>query len=129
MSWQASAWAVEQQEITYPTARHVLLCMANYADADGRAAFPSVLRLARDTGLSESAVRRSLRTLEKFLLIRRGSPAIVAAHIKRSDRRPASYDLLIARGSCVTPRETTRVSPNGVSLEPARGSCVTPDPP
>ncbi|MEC4511796.1 helix-turn-helix domain-containing protein, partial [Klebsiella pneumoniae] len=60
MSVQAMTWAIEQQDVREPNARHVLLCLANYADADGKAAFPSTARLEADTGLSESTIRRKL---------------------------------------------------------------------
>jgi len=105
--------------------------MANYANADGRSSFPSVLRLARDTGLSERAVQIHLRALETALLIRRGNPEIVAAHIKRKDRRPFTYDLLIPRGAQDSPREATGCTPrqNGVNMTTSRGARHAPDPP
>lgn len=131
MSWQACSWAIEQQEVTHHVARHVLLCLANYADAEGRAAFPSVLRLARDTGLSERAVQYQLRALEKAVLIRKGSRGIAAARITRGDRRPVVYDLLISRGAQDAPRSLTGCTPeqNGVHATTSRGARHAPDPP
>ena len=38
MSW---ALALPKQTLENPSARHVLLCLANYAGSDGRGAFPS----------------------------------------------------------------------------------------
>lgn len=93
MSIQAMAWAIEQQEITDSLARHVLLCLANYADNDGGAAFPSAATLAIDTGMSERSVRNKLDLLEQAGLIRKGNQAIVAAYIERGDRRPICFDL------------------------------------
>lgn len=131
MSIQAMAWAIEQREVTDPQSRLVLICLANYADAVGANAFPSISRLCGDTGLSESSVRRRLRELEERVMIGRGNQAISAAHIGRADRRPTVYDLIIPRGVSLTPRER-----NGVSGEPSRGvrkgstgcQSLTPDP-
>lgn len=142
MSIQAMAWAIEQQEVREPETQLVLMCLANYAGADGKNAFPSMLRLVRDTRLSESTVRRHLRKLETMSLIRRGNQAIVAAQIVRADRRPTVYDLVVSpvdksvdgmgeRGVSGTPREG-----NGVSAEASRGvktastgcQSLTPDP-
>src|SRR6185312_11905490 len=131
MSVQAMAWAIEQQEVREPETQLVLMCLANYAAADGANAFPSIQRLTRDSRLSESTVRRQLQKLEKMSLIRRGNQAITAAFIIRPDRRPTVYDLLMSRGVYGTPRE-----PNGVSAEALRGvkngptgcQSLTPDP-
>ena len=46
MSVQAMTWALEQQEVGEPHARHVLLCLANYAGSAGRGAFPSAATLS-----------------------------------------------------------------------------------
>ncbi|MDN8066189.1 helix-turn-helix domain-containing protein [Burkholderia vietnamiensis] len=138
MSVQAMTWAIEQQEIRDATARHVLLCLANYADADGKAAFPSTSRLEADTGLSESTIRRKLDVLEELGLIQKGNQAIVAAYIDRGDRRPVCYDMVMKkRGVVVTPGDERGVTvtgtgchgdANGVSLTSERGVTVTPNP-
>lgn len=124
------AWAIEQQEVTEPNARFVLIALANYTAQDGSNAFPSVLRLSRDTGLSERCVQRQLRVLVSAGLIRLGSRDLVAAKIKRADRRPVSYDLVIGRDDTDAPRSQTgcQVRPNGVTQRTERGDCVTPDP-
>ncbi|HDR9275357.1 TPA: helix-turn-helix domain-containing protein [Burkholderia vietnamiensis] len=138
MSVQAMTWAIEQQDIRDATARHVLLCLANYADADGKAAFPSTSRLEADTGLSESTIRRKLDVLEELGLIQKGNQAIVAAYIDRGDRRPVCYDMVMKkRGVVVTPGDERGVTvtgtgchgdANGVSLTSERGVTVTPNP-
>ncbi|WP_321921681.1 helix-turn-helix domain-containing protein [Burkholderia sp. BCC1998] len=138
MSVQAMTWAIEQQDIRDATARHVLLCLANYADADGKAAFPSTSRLEADTGLSESTIRRKLDVLEELGLIQKGNQAIVAAYIDRGDRRPVCYDMVMKkRGGVVTPGDERGVTvtgtgchgdANGVSLTSERGVTVTPNP-
>lgn len=126
------AWAIEQQETTDPVTRLVLMCLANYAAADGSAAFPSLARLSADTQLCERTVRYQLRKLEKLMLIRKGNSAIVAAHIARADRRPTCYELMMKpRGAPYAPRDSTGgiSRPNGGHLTTERGaSAGAPDP-
>lgn len=86
-------WAMEQQAVTDSLARHVLLCLANYADNAGKAAFPSAGTLATDTGMSVRSIHNKLELLEECGLIVKGNQAIVAAYIERGDRRPVCYDL------------------------------------
>lgn len=117
MSIQAVAWAIEQQEVIEPNVRLVLICLANCCGSPtGENAFPAIARLCRDSGLSESTVRRCLKQLEKASMIMRGNQAIAAAYIDRLDRRPVVYDLLMPRGVTQTPRKA-----NGVSNDPERG--------
>lgn len=99
------AWAIRQQEITEPAARHVLLCLANYASADGRNCFPSVATLSRDSGLSERTIRYKLDALLEAGLITLGNQAVVAAEYTRADRRPVNYNLNLERGASAAPRE------------------------
>lgn len=103
MSHQATTWAVRQQIVKDPTARHVLLCMANYAGVDGRDVYPSLSTLAMDTGLSVRTLQRKLDHLLELGVIRHGNPAVVAAAIPRADRRPPIYDLDMPRGDTVSP--------------------------
>lgn len=132
------AWAIEQQDIREASARHVLLCLANYADNNGKAAFPSAATLEADTGLSERTIRRKLDELEALGLIVKGNQAIVAAYIARGDRRPVCYDIAMKkRGVTVTGRAERGVTDdatgchgvtNGVSSATERGVTVTPNP-
>jgi hypothetical protein len=132
------AWAIEQQDVKDAHARHVLLCLANYADNNGKAAFPSTATLTEDTGMSESTIRRKLDMLEEIGLIVKGNQAVVAAYISRGDRRPVCYDMAMKkRPVTVTPRSERGVSeeptgcqpaPHGVSAESERGVTVTPNP-
>lgn len=122
-------WALEQQRVTDAPARHVLLCLANYAGPDGCGAFPSTATLARDTGLSERTVRAKLDALQAMGLIRPGNAAIVAAYIDRADRRPSCYDLLIGVQQ-MHPAGGTGCSSrtNGVQLTTPRGAGAAPNP-
>lgn len=142
MSVQAMTWALEQRLVTDPTARHVLLCLANYADKNGRGAFPSVASLADDTGLSPRTVQAKLRVLEEQGIVVEGNRAVAAAYINRRDRVPTCYDILMSRGEAAAPRTDERgESPapretptgcssqqNGVNLTTERGEGAAPNP-
>lgn len=106
MSVQAMTWALAIPKATLenPAARHVLLCLANYAGSDGRGAFPSAGTLSDDTGLSERTVRLKLDELCQAGWIAEGNQAIAAAYIDRCDRRPVVYDLQMKRGASAAPR-------------------------
>lgn len=130
MSVQAIGWALKQQEVTEPITRFVLVCLANYAGVDGDAIFVSLARLSLDSGLCERAIRIHIRKLEKASLLRRGNPAFAAAYIKRPDRRPTVYTLVMQRGASDAPRLPTGgmgVS-NGGHVVQERGACGAPDP-
>ena len=81
MSVQAMTWALEQRLVMAPTARHVLLCLANYADKAGRGAFPSANSLSEDTGLAVRTIRTALESLREAGAIRLGNQAIAAAYM------------------------------------------------
>lgn len=130
-------WALEQRVVVDATARHVLLCLANYAGKDGDAAFPSTTTLSKDTGLSIRTVRYKLDHLEEIGVIRKGKQAIAAAYIDRHDRRPVVYDLVIERGAAAAARsergandDATGCSSqhNGVQMTTERGAAAAPNP-
>ena len=73
--------------------KFVLVGLANHAGPDGTGAFPSVATLVRYTGLSERTVRTCLDRLAAEGIISPCDPGIVAARIKRADRRPQGWDL------------------------------------
>jgi hypothetical protein len=100
MSVEAISWALNLAPV--PTDRggqpssackFVLGGLANHAGPDGACAFPSVATLVRYTGLSERTVPTCLGRLEAEGIIRPCDPDIVAARIKRADRRPKGWDL------------------------------------
>lgn len=119
MSVQAMAWALQIPRTTLSdsSARHVLLCLANYAGTDGRGAFPSATTLSEDTGLSERTVRSKLELLRVSELIVPGNQALAAVYIERHDRRPVVYDLPIKRGANPAPR-VERGADNGTGCKP-----------
>jgi hypothetical protein len=71
----------------------VLVGLANHAGPDGTGALPSVATLVRYTGLAERTVRSCLDRLEAAGIIAPCDPDIIAARIKRADRRPQGWDL------------------------------------
>ena len=73
--------------------KFVLVGLANHAGPGGTGAFPSVATLARYTGLSERTVRTCLDRLAVEGTITPCDPAIVAARIKRADRRTQGWGL------------------------------------
>jgi hypothetical protein len=68
--------------------KFVFVGLANHAGPDGMGAFPSVATLVRYTGLSERTVRTCLDRRAAAGIIAPCDPDIVAARIKRPDRRP-----------------------------------------
>ncbi|MHB1873424.1 MAG: helix-turn-helix domain-containing protein [Streptosporangiaceae bacterium] len=103
MSVEAISWALNLAPVpvgrgSQPSsaAKFVLVGLANHAGPDGTGAFPSVATLVRYTGLSERTVWSCLDRLEACGLIRPCDPEIVAARIKRADRRPQGWDLDLA---------------------------------
>lgn len=137
MSVQAMTWALAQTDIKDPTARHVLLCLANYADKYGKAAFPSANSLSTDTGLSVRTIRYKLDFLEETGVITRGNQAIAAAYIDRHDRRPVVYDLRLERGAADALGEERGANEdatgcssqqNGVQMKTERGAPAAPNP-
>ncbi|MHC8366277.1 helix-turn-helix domain-containing protein [Pseudomonas sp. ZT5P21] len=132
MSW---ALSLPTQSLKDSSARHVLLCLANYAGSNGAGAFPSASTLAQDTGLSERTVRYKLDDLEKSGLIQKGNQAIAAVHIDRHDRRPVVYDLQLSRGANPAPRTKRGADDatgcnsqqNGVQPGTERGAAAAPN--
>lgn len=125
-------WAMDLplERLESATARHVLLVLANYADQEGRHAFPSVSTIARQTGLTVRSIRQTIAGLIEGGIIRPGNQAIVAAHIDRADRRPVVYDLCITGVHVIHPAATGGISrPDGVNLEAGRGEPRSPNPP
>lgn len=137
MSVQSMSWALEQRDIVDATARYVLLVLANYADKNGRGAFPSSASISDDTGLSIRTVKYKLDHLLEIGVIRLGNQAIAGAYIDRHDRRPTVYDLCVERGATAAPGsergangDATGCSSrqNGVQTTAERGAGAAPKP-
>jgi hypothetical protein len=159
MSIEAISWALNLAPI--PTDRRdasslaiVLVGLANHADPDGRNAFPAVATLVRYTRLSERSVRYALHALEELGLITPADPDIVAAYIRRRDRRPNGWDLTLTARPAPAPATTNgtvahnlvhnrdvgvqpvhpvqahgvQTQPNGVQTTTSRGAATAPEP-
>ena len=127
MSNYAITFAIKQQIVTDPTARHVLLLLADSAGLNGEAAFPSRATLSNASGLSIRTVQRKLMDLQEAGLIKRGNQKIAQAYIDRQDRIPIVYDI------CVVPLNDQTGLPESkktdeVTENPERGDTVTPNP-
>lgn len=70
MSWRASAWAKELR-LGSPHGKAIVLCLADYADAETAECWPSQERLAADAEVSLRNVRDWLSRLEAWGLIER----------------------------------------------------------
>ena len=100
MSVEAISWALNLAPVPadrggQPSSAcmFVLVGLANHAGPDGTGAFPPVATLVRYTGLSERTARTCLDRLQAQGIIGPCDPDIVAARIKRADRRPQGWDL------------------------------------
>ena len=100
MSVEAISWALNPAPVPagrggQPSSacKFVLVGLASHAGPDGAGAFPSVATLVRYTGPSERTVRTCLDRLATGGIIAPCDPDIVAAPIKRADRRPQGWDL------------------------------------
>ena len=100
MSVEAISWALnlapapaDRGGQPSSASKFVLVGLANHAGPDGMGAFPSVGTLVRYTGLAERTVRTCLDRLAAEGIISPCDPGIVAARIKRADRRPQGWDL------------------------------------
>ena len=100
MSVEAISWALNLAPVPLdgggkpnPACKAVLIGLANHASPDGRDTFPSEKTLTRYTCLSKRTVQTALHRLEEAGIIRPGDPAVVAAKIKRADRRTQGWDL------------------------------------
>ncbi len=124
------AWAIEHSGVKDPITKWVLVCLANYASADGSMAFPSVVRLAKDTALTERAVQKHLRKLEELVIIKPGNRAYAMTKVGRADRLPKVYDIMIPRGEQGAPRSATGCTErrHGVNESASRGEQGAPDP-
>lgn len=136
MSIEAIKWVLNEAPI--PRDRRdassltiVLLGLANHAGSDGCNAFPAIATLVRYSRLCERSVQNALRALEELKLIEQSDPEIVAAYVKRADRRPQGWNLLIHSGAqTVHPADQHGVQtrPHGVQTATPRGAAAAPEP-
>jgi Helix-turn-helix domain len=116
ISWALNLAPVPADRAGRPSSacKFVLVGLTNHAGPDGTGALPSVATLIRYTGLSERTVRTCLDRLESEGIISSCDPDIVAARIKRADRRPQGWDLdlSLTRGDLGEPGAAVPGSPS-----------------
>ena len=104
MSWEATSWALREAPAPTPTARLILIALADRCGRDGRSAWPTMQVLAQEAHTSESTVWRSLKALEQRGVIARGDQSL-ACRDEHGRYLPVQY------------RPTVWVLNMGVSLE------------
>ncbi|WP_236787907.1 helix-turn-helix domain-containing protein [Amycolatopsis sp. GM8] len=158
MSVEAITWALTQAPIprnrkNASSMASVLVGLANHAGPDGTNAFPAIATLTQYTRLSTRSVQYALRDLEQLGLISPSDPEIIAAYVKRADRRPHGWDLALRRAetpplTAATPKPREPVDnhanevhalhpadthgvqqqPRGVQTATLRGASTAPEP-
>jgi hypothetical protein len=98
--------------------KFVLLMLANYCDAEGGSCFPSISRLAADTGISESSVKRALRNLKSYS----GLIQVTPGGGVRSNRYQLATALIAQFAAANTPVTLTPVSVDPGQPDPPPGS-------
>jgi hypothetical protein len=133
MSYQACSWAIAQQVVTDPSARHVLVVMANYAGVTGDDVWLSQARIARETGLSIRTVKAKIAVLEASGIITPGDIRLVELKFPRADRRPNIYNLTMLKNGVpnlhpegFSPERGANDSENGVQNSAERGATFAP---
>lgn len=87
MSLAAMTWALSGDAgTTNPTETIVLAVLAEHAEEDGSAAFPSLDRVAERAACSKSTVQRTLKVLETAEIIRRGDQSLAIAYARSRSR-------------------------------------------
>lgn len=121
MSIKAIAWALES-ECPSPSAKLVLLTLADAHNGHTGDCFPSLPRIVKLTGLSESGVKLAIRALE--------AAGMVSRSVEKDDSgrtRGVRYVLKMfqGRGHSVPPRGQS-VTPGGGTDEPLEGALTDP---
>lgn len=104
--------------------KFVLLMLANYCDAEGGSCFPSVARLAADTGMSDSSVKRALRRLRDYSGLIQVTPGGGA----RSNRYQLATALIAQLGASATQVTLTQVKTDPGQPDPPPRSDRPPTP-
>lgn len=121
MSHAATHWAMQTDAPT-PAAKLVLLILADAHNGHTGECFPSLARLVKATGYSESSVKYAVRDLEKAGLLSRESMADESGRTKG-----VKYTLNIGqgRGQDMTPGGQ-KITGEGSEYDPTRGQNMTP---
>lgn len=121
MSHQATYWAM-QVEAPTPAAKLVLILLADAHNGHTGDCFPSIARIVKASGYSESSVKYAIRDLEQAGLLSRAS---VTDESGRTKGVKYSLNLPEGRGQNVTPGGQ-KTEGEGSECDPTRGQNVTP---
>jgi hypothetical protein len=114
-------WALHDAPCTDPLSKLVLLVLSDYADDDGRNAFPAATTISETVPCSRATVYRHLQLLQQQGLIQAQDDQGATAYL-RADRRPVVWQLhLPPRGLTVRPRPLLTGSHNPPSRGLTRG--------
>ena len=119
MSVAAISWVLSSAPVDDPCSMMVLVALADRADSDGSASYPSVETIAQRSRSSVRTVHRRLAELERAGVIRRGDQGLVA-HF-RADHRPVVWDIVMGaeRGDTLARGDSGGI--DGVSSVQSRG--------
>lgn len=101
MSWQATAWAVDQK-VGPPARKLLLLVLANYADEHG-ICWPSQETLASNAGMSLDTVQRQTKKLQET-----GFLAVTRPPKRRGQWQTFVYQLCMPGRPSATPQNAAR---------------------
>ncbi len=125
MSIQAVA-SVLEADVGHVSAKMLLVCIANAHNTTSGACHPSLERLASESGMSRSSVKRWLRWLEENKYLR-----VLERRDDTGRQQSHTYVLTLEEGSKLNPsaqdvEEESTVNPREASGEPEEGSNCEP---
>ena len=123
MSMKALLWSIAQQDLT-PAEKLTLIILADRYNVDSNECWPSKSRIAKDTGLSEATLKRTINSLIDKGLISREERAdskgrkisnVYTFHIPKDEREKLT---IIRQTAYHEPSEGLTISP----LEPSNNN-------
>ncbi|UAK38351.1 winged helix-turn-helix domain-containing protein [Gordonia bronchialis] len=122
MSLRSMLWAMEEAPVADPTSAMVVMALAERANPDGTAAYPTQREIAARARVSLATVKRRLLALEREGVIRRGNQALVD-HIPQAVR-PVVWDLVIEDVHPANESQPQLNSEPGLKLNPGSSSAA-----
>lgn len=116
MGYKFVDWAWEQETQT-PSEKLVLLALARRSNDSGFC-WPSVARIALDTGVSERSVQRAIKTLNER--------EVIGVRTRKNNQRTTS-SMYVLGGDKTTPSGATKCHPRGRQNDTPGGDKMTPE--
>lgn len=120
MSLRAIVWALEEAPVDDPQAVLVLIALADRANSDGTAAFPSHEWISQRARCSVATVKRRLTMLEQDGLICRGDQGILAATSIPANRRPIVWNLDLRQVRVSDQEPVRQLTPDTLTAQPGQ---------